>query len=112
MVFVENFFETKIWLCSLLEHQENFMQFPCLQQVNEDSNNRRPIMLEITPPSPAATAATAAPASTAAAATTKDQNKPQTETEKSSSEPEKAKTTEQQKPGMVKYIVEILLKKS
>ena len=82
------------------------MQFPCLQQVNEDSNNRRPIMLEITPPSPAATAATAAPA------TAKDQNKPQTETEKTSSEPEKAKTTEQQKPGMVKYIVEILLKKS
>ena len=82
------------------------MLFPCLQQVNEDSNNRRPIMLEITPPSPAAPAATAAPA------TAEDQNKPQTETEKTSSEPEKAKTTEQQKPGMVKYIVGTLLKKS
>ena len=61
--------------------------------MNEDSNNRRPIMLEITPPSPPPAA------SAAAGGVSEDQSKPQTVTEKTNSEPEKAKTTEQKKPG-------------
>ena len=60
--------------------------------MNEDSNNRRPIMLEITPPSPP-------PPAAAAGGVAEDQSKPQTVTEKTNSEPEKAKTTEQKKPG-------------
>ena len=58
--------------------------------MNEDSNNRRPIMLEITPPS--------LPPAAAAGGVAEDQSKPQAVTEKTNSEPEKAKT-EQKKPG-------------
>lgn len=53
-------------------------------------------MLEITPPSPPPAAAAAA---AGAGGVAEDQSKTQTVTEKTNSEPEKAKTTEQKKPG-------------
>jgi hypothetical protein len=63
-----------------------FLKFLAQPQVNEDSGNRRPIMLEVTPSSPPASA---------------DQGKTPSETDKTNSAPDQAKTTEQQSTGTI-----------